>query len=76
MQTKLLLLGLLFVLNTQLGWSEKHCPLCEKVRAYNEQHPENNFYWYDDYLKEQADKGKSPKTSASPNQAETSSPLF
>jgi len=75
MQIKKYFLLMLLILNSQYGWSEKHCPLCEKVRAYNEQHPENNYYWYDDYLKDQTGKEKAPQTSTS-NQAETSSPLF
>jgi len=30
------------------------CPLCEQVREYNRTHPENNYEYYEDYLKEQA----------------------
>lgn len=29
------------------------CHRCEKIREYNAQHPENNYYWYDDYLKKE-----------------------
>lgn len=28
------------------------CKKCQKIREYNAEHPENNYYWYDDYLKE------------------------
>ena len=28
------------------------CHKCEKVREYNAAHPENNYEWYDDYLKD------------------------
>lgn len=28
------------------------CHRCELIREYNASHPENNYYWYDDYLKE------------------------
>lgn len=29
------------------------CKKCQVIREYNESHPENNYYWYDDYLKDQ-----------------------
>lgn len=32
------------------------CPRCEIIREYNREHPENNYYWYDDYLKEKGEK--------------------
>jgi len=28
------------------------CHKCEIIREYNASHPENNYYWYDDYLKD------------------------
>lgn len=28
------------------------CQKCQRVREYNDQHPENNYEWYDDYLKD------------------------
>lgn len=28
------------------------CKKCQVIREYNAAHPENNYYWYDDYLKE------------------------
>lgn len=34
------------------AFAEKPCALCEKVRKHNEEHPENNYFWYDDYLKD------------------------
>lgn len=40
------------------------CPRCQKIREYNAAHPENNYYWYDDYLKEKKE-GPQP-TSATP----------
>lgn len=32
------------------------CPLCEQLREYHRTHPENNYEYYEDYLKEQAAK--------------------
>lgn len=32
------------------------CVKCEKIREYNAAHPENNYYYYEDYLKDQAKK--------------------
>jgi hypothetical protein len=31
------------------------CAKCEKVREYNAAHPENNYVWYDDYLKDKSE---------------------
>jgi hypothetical protein len=32
------------------------CPLCEQLREYHRTHPENNYEFYEDYLKDQAAK--------------------
>ena len=35
--------------------AEEEAPVCKKcqvIREYNAAHPENNYYWYDDYLKD------------------------
>ena len=37
------------------------CHKCELIREYNAEHPENNYYWYDDYLKEKKE-GTKPAT--------------
>jgi hypothetical protein len=31
---------------------EPVCHKCEKIREYNAAHPENNYFWYDDYVKD------------------------
>lgn len=28
------------------------CPRCEIIREYHDKHPEENYYWYDDYVEE------------------------
>jgi hypothetical protein len=28
------------------------CQKCERIREYNAAHPENNYYYYEDYLKD------------------------
>lgn len=30
------------------------CKMCEEIREYNRTHPENNYEYYDDYLKDLA----------------------
>ena len=30
------------------------CPLCDQLREYHRTHPENNYEYYEDYLKDQA----------------------
>lgn len=32
---------------------EPVCQKCQVIREHNAAHPENNYYWYDDYLKDQ-----------------------
>lgn len=67
----------LMIFSFQQGWSEKPCALCEKVREHNAQHPENNYFWYDDYLKDQGNQeGKEKPLEAQASQAEKSSSLF
>jgi len=34
------------------------CPLCEQLREYHRTHPENNYEFYEDYLKDQAAKAE------------------
>ncbi len=52
---KRLYLLLLIVSTTTSIASEEEgtCQRCQRVREYNKAHPENNFYWYDDYLEKQ-----------------------
>lgn len=38
------------------GVMQAGCPLCEQLREYHRTHPENNYEYYEDYLKEQAAK--------------------
>jgi hypothetical protein len=40
------------------------CHKCELIREYNAQHPENNYYWYDDYVKEKQQGTKESSTPA------------
>lgn len=70
--TPLLILSSLVVTATSVA--EPVCHKCEKVREYNAAHPENNYEWYDDYLKDQkndkesvqkTDKNTVPTTSTS-----------
>ncbi len=52
--TSSLILGTLLIVGYTFGDNEGPvCHQCEKIRAYNAAHPENNYYWYDDYLKDQ-----------------------
>lgn len=37
------------------------CPLCDHLREYHRAHPENNYEYYEDYLKEQAAKEQLPQ---------------
>lgn len=37
------------------------CPLCDQLREYHRAHPENNYEFYEDYLKEQAAKQQLPQ---------------
>jgi len=32
------------------------CQKCERIREYNAEYPENNYYYYEDYLKDQQKK--------------------
>lgn len=36
------------------------CHRCEKIREYNAAHPENNYYWYDDYVKDKKQDDSKP----------------
>lgn len=38
------------------GVMQANCPLCEQLREYHRSHPENNYEYYEDYLREQAAK--------------------
>lgn len=53
---KTFLFILLFCLSLLFQQIEGVCHKCELIREYNKNHPENNYYWYDDYLKEKGDK--------------------
>ena len=43
-----------------LAADEPVCPKCEMIREYNAAHPENNYTYYEDYLKDQAKKEQKP----------------
>lgn len=49
------------------------CPLCQKNKEYNASHPENNYYWYDDYLKDEKE-GKAHKAHQNEEPAATTNP--
>lgn len=49
------------------------CHKCEKIREYNAAHPENNYYWYDDYLKEKKE-GVKPTPTSSPTPSHVKTP--
>lgn len=36
--------------------AEPVCEKCQRIRAYNSAHPENNYLYYEDYLKDQQKK--------------------
>lgn len=40
------------------------CAKCEQIRAYNAAHPEKNYTYYDDYMKDQCKNGASGTTQA------------
>lgn len=52
---RLLVLSLLALSNLVFA-EEAVCKKCQVIREYNAAHPENNYYYYDDYLKDQARK--------------------
>lgn len=37
------------------------CAKCQEIREYNAAHPENNYTYYDDYLKDQQAKKDAPE---------------
>lgn len=45
------------------------CHKCEIIREYNAAHPENNYYWYDDYLKKNKEEPKPSSTPQATNNA-------
>lgn len=55
----------LLSLFTLLSAEEAVCEKCKVIREYNAAHPENNYYYYDDYLKDQKAKGVTGATGAS-----------
>ncbi len=68
---KLILPLLILTMNLIATDEEGACQRCKVIREYNKAHPENNFYWYDDYLEKQnEDKGtnEEEKTSKTFNQ--------
>lgn len=50
------LLFLLIAVATLAADEAPTCAKCEKIREYNAAHPENNYYYYEDFLKDQAAK--------------------
>ncbi|CDZ79981.1 hypothetical protein BN1013_00485 [Candidatus Rubidus massiliensis] len=63
---KIFILSLLSISYSILAHAQT-CTKCEKIREYNKAHPENNYYWYDDYLDDQnkKDQPKDDSTKAS-----------
>ncbi len=58
----LFVVSALFITTSTVGYAEgESCSLCESVRAYNKTHPENNYEYYEDYLKAQGAKAGSTK---------------
>lgn len=55
MKKVLLLLTLGCFINNLPAFTDEGpvCHKCEKIREYNAAHPENNYYWYEDYQKDQ-----------------------
>ena len=47
-----LMFTLLFVTTALQAQEAPVCKKCQLIREYNAAHPENNYYWYDDYLQE------------------------
>ena len=39
-----------------------NCAKCDEIREYNRNHPENNYTYYDDYLKAQKAKQSQPSS--------------
>lgn len=60
--TPAMILGALIIGGTVFAEDEGPvCHKCEKIREYNAAHPENNYYWYDDYLKDKKESVKPEK---------------
>lgn len=66
-KTLTLILGMIAICGSMDAHSEEAvCHKCEKVREYNAAHPENNYYWYDDYLKEKKEESQGAKPQKEP----------
>lgn len=48
-------------------FSDPVCHRCELLREYHEKHPEENYYWYDDYLEESGKKNDLLQKNSSEN---------
>jgi hypothetical protein len=48
------------------------CHKCQVIREYHEKHPEENYYWYDDYLKDNKNKGTEDKSQIPSKQTDSS----
>lgn len=44
---------------------EPVCKKCQMIREYNAAHPENNYFYYDDYVKEKGKKSPTDEPTAS-----------
>lgn len=57
---RLLFLGvsLSFLFSLPLMAGNGSCPRCELLREYHDEHPEENYYWYDDYLEKSGEKNE------------------
>lgn len=56
--------------------TEPVCPKCVKIREYNAAHPETNYEWYDDYLKDKEEgkaREREPENSTNSNKKQCSS---
>jgi hypothetical protein len=50
MRSFFMVLSICVFIFTEMNASETSCPRCEILRDYHNSHPEENYYWYDDYL--------------------------
>lgn len=55
------MLKILLVMIVSSTFAYADCEKCKRVREYNAAHPENNYEYYDDYLKAQQGKQEAPK---------------
>ncbi len=62
---KYLLLALPFLLTAE---EEPVCKKCQMIREYNAAHPENNYEYYDDYIRDLEKKKKAGEADTDPKE--------